>query len=100
MKPNGVLPISIDKLLAIKDLRQHVHEIIRVGIASADAGELVRLALEKKELLKLFERKQPVVVAAGKAAVAMAEAFTSTLEMTARGSVSYTHLTLPTILRV
>ena len=88
MKPNGVLPISIDKLLAIKDLRQHVHEIIRVGIASADAGELVRLALEKKELLKLFERKQPVVVAAGKAAVAMAEAFTSTLEMTARGLVA------------
>ena len=88
MRPNGVLPISTDKLLAIKDLRQHVHEIIREGIAGADAGELVRLALKKEELLKLCQRKQPVVVAAGKAAAVMADAFTDTLEVTARGLVA------------
>ena len=85
MSRNNFLPTSTDRLLAIKHLRQHALEIIQKGIASADAGGLVRLALNKEELVELFQRKRPVVVAAGKAAAVMADAFTSTLEVPVRG---------------
>lgn len=85
MSRNNSLPTSTDRLLAIKHLRRHAREILQKGIASADAGGLVRLALNKKALVELFQRKRPVVVAAGKAAAVMAEAFTSTLEVSARG---------------
>ncbi|MCY3846359.1 MAG: DUF4147 domain-containing protein [Acidobacteria bacterium] len=70
--PGSGRPIST---LTLRGLREHALAIVGAGIAGADARGLVARALGEPAVSAALAGCRPVLVAAGKAAGAMAEAF-------------------------
>ena len=68
-------------------LREHALAIVRAGIAGADARRLVARAARDPVVAQALAGRAPVVVAAGKASGAMAEAFVEALPSAGRSGV-------------
>ena len=83
-RPSGGRPIST---LTLPTLRQHALAIVRAGIAGADARRLVARAAREPAVAEALAGRDPVVIAAGKASGAMAEAFCEALPRAGRSGV-------------
>ena len=82
--PSGGRPISI---LTLRTLREHALAIVRSGIAGADARKLVSRAAGEPAVAQALAGRAPVLIAAGKASGAMAEAFVEALPPAGRKGI-------------